>query len=94
MATIQKLFTSYQPDIDGNTYVGQRGRIWYDENTQRFRVSDGITPGGNEIVATPASSVPLYIQDTQPTVSGPYQWIQTNYNGIPGNFTIWFNDGV
>lgn len=94
MTSIQKLFTSYQPDIDGNIYVGRRGRIWYNESAQRFYVSDGVTPGGIAIITTTASGVPLYIQDTPPVGTGPYQWIQTNYNGMSGNFTIWFNDGL
>lgn len=137
MATIQKLFTSYQPDIDGNTYVGQNGRLWFDDNTKSLRYSDGVTPGGvivagsgsssaanivikdegniltntassinfvgnnisaaavgNDVVVTiTGSEIPLYIQDTQPTDTNKYQWIQTNI-GVPGSFTIWFNDGV
>lgn len=34
----------------------------------------------------------VYIQDTQPTGSGPYLWIQTNYGG--GDcVTFWIEDG-
>jgi hypothetical protein len=51
-ANIHKLFTSYQDlgtegnQIAGDTFVGQRGRLWYDPVTNTFRVSDGNTPGG------------------------------------------------
>ena len=52
MANIQKLWTSY---VDlGNTgnqttpynYIGQEGRLWYDNVDNVIRVSDGNTPGG------------------------------------------------
>lgn len=41
---IQKLFTDNKL-TEGTTYVGQRGRLWYDPNLG-LRVSDGTTPGG------------------------------------------------
>jgi hypothetical protein len=47
----QKLFTSRVNNLDANTYIGEAGRLFYDEpitaNTAPvLRYSDGVTPGG------------------------------------------------
>ena len=42
---IQKLFTSLSKAGNTNLYVGEKGRIWYD-SVLGFRISDGVTPGG------------------------------------------------
>ena len=42
---------------------------------------------GTEIMV---SNIPTFIQDTTPTYTGTYYWIQTNYL-TAGNFTIWYN---
>jgi hypothetical protein len=47
----QKLYTSRANNLDANTYIGEAGRIFYDEpattNTApTLRYSDGVTPGG------------------------------------------------
>jgi len=47
--TIQKLFTSRVKNTNGNTYVGETGRLFYDEQDGDFRLSDGHTPGGTII---------------------------------------------
>lgn len=49
MSFTQDLFTSRRNYTDGNTRVGQAGRIWYDHNTQSFRIGDGATAGGSVI---------------------------------------------
>lgn len=49
MSFTQDLFTSRRNYTDGNTRVGQAGRIWYDHNTQSFRIGDGVTAGGSII---------------------------------------------
>lgn len=37
----------------------------------------------------------VFVQDTAPTgTSGPYIWVQTNYKGVPGKFTVWIGDGT
>ena len=46
MAFIQNLFTSRDNNSDSATNVGQQGRLWWDPVTNRFYVSDGVTPGG------------------------------------------------
>jgi hypothetical protein len=43
---IQNFFTSRDNNLDGNTYVGQLGRLWYNPDTNSVYASDGVTPGG------------------------------------------------
>ena len=43
---IQNLFTSRDNNLDGNTYVGQLGRLWYNPDTNSLYASDGVTIGG------------------------------------------------
>jgi hypothetical protein len=49
MAFTQKLFTSYHGYSDGDTRIGERNRIWYDSNTNTFRIQLDDTPGGTAI---------------------------------------------
>ena len=49
MAFIQKLFTGYQGYANGDTRVGEQNRIWYDSNTNTFRIQLDDTPGGTII---------------------------------------------
>lgn len=46
MSYIQNLFTSRDNNAQGNTFVGQEGRIWWDPDRNAFYYSDGVTPGG------------------------------------------------
>lgn len=46
MAFIQDFFTSRGNYGDGDSRIGQTGRLWYDSNTNTIRISDGVTPGG------------------------------------------------
>jgi len=41
----QDFFTSRRNKADGETYVGQLDRLWYDSNTNTIRIGDG-SPGG------------------------------------------------
>ena len=43
---IQNFFTSRDNNLDGNTYVGQFGRLWYNPDTNSLYASDGVTVGG------------------------------------------------
>jgi hypothetical protein len=52
LAFIQNLFTSRDNNADSATNVGQQGRIWWDPVTNRFYVSDGVTPGGIPVGAS------------------------------------------
>ena len=49
MASIQNFFTSRDNNTDGNTYVGQLDRLWYNPGTNSIFVSDGTTPGGQPV---------------------------------------------
>jgi hypothetical protein len=46
MTYIQNLFTSRDNNAQGNTYVGQTGRLWWDPDRNGIYYSDGSTPGG------------------------------------------------
>ena len=47
MATFsQSFFTSRKNNANGQTKVGEVGRLWYEPETNTIRVSDGVTPGG------------------------------------------------
>lgn len=47
---IQNFFTSRDNHANGNTYVGQQDRLWYNPDTNTIRISDGVTPGGHTIM--------------------------------------------
>ena len=46
MSFIQNLFTSRDNNANGNSYVGQEDRIWWNPDTNAFYYSDGNTAGG------------------------------------------------
>ena len=46
MSFIQNLFTSRDNNANGNSYVGQEDRIWWNPTTNAFYYSDGNTAGG------------------------------------------------
>jgi hypothetical protein len=75
MSFIQNLFTSRDNNAQGNTYVGQQDRIWWDPDTNAFYYSDGNTAGGIPIGTATGTGVP----------AGPTNSIQINAGG--GNFT-------
>ena len=52
----QDIFSSRRNVGDGNTRIGQKGRIWYDSITNTIRISDGVTPGGTTIASFSGSS--------------------------------------
>jgi hypothetical protein len=54
---IQNFFTSRDNNLDGNTYVGQLGRLWYDPDTNFIYASDGVTPGGVPITILPTTDI-------------------------------------
>ena len=45
MGSTQKLFTSRVP-VDPTVFIGEAGRMFYNEATGELRISDGHTPGG------------------------------------------------
>jgi hypothetical protein len=70
MSFIQNLFTSRDNNAQGNTYVGQQDRIWWNPDTNAFYYSDGNTAGGIPIGGG-GSGVP----------GGPLNSIQYNLGG-------------
>ena len=92
---IQKLFTSRANNTDGNTYIGERGHLFYNESIGLLRLSDGATPGGLPIVvaSTSANLGDLYV--VGPTIStvNPNEDLELESNGtgnviVIGNFKV------
>ena len=46
---VQQLFTSRINSANASSYVGDRGRMFYNESAGELRLSDGSTPGGTPI---------------------------------------------
>jgi hypothetical protein len=61
--SIQELFSSRNNHIvDANSYVGQKDRLFFDLTTQTFRVSDGVTPGGQILGSIGAGSGSISVE--------------------------------
>lgn len=43
---VQKIKSGRIITVEANTYIGEKGTIFYDEFTPQLRLSDGLTPGG------------------------------------------------
>ena len=86
MSFIQNLFTSRDNNAEGNTFVGQQDRIWWNPDTNAFYYSDGNTAGGIPIGSGTGTGIPI----------GPINSVQLNAGG--GNFVgttdLTFNSGV
>ncbi len=68
---IQNFFTSRDNNLDGNTYVGQLGRLWYNPDTNSVYASDGETEGGIPVdLATGANATFNIITANSGTISG------------------------
>jgi hypothetical protein len=52
MSFIQNFFTSRDNNTDGNTYVGQEGRLFYNSATNALYIGDGNTVGGIPVSTT------------------------------------------
>ena len=57
MSFIQNLFTSRDNNAQGNTFVGQDGRLWWDPVTNAFYSSDGNTVGGIPVTVGPGVDI-------------------------------------
>ena len=58
MPSIYKVFLKEVNRVDGkdvniNTFVGEKGEIFFDIDNNRLRVSDGSTPGGVDLESNP-----------------------------------------
>jgi len=69
----QDFFTSRRNYADGDTYVGQLDRLWYDPITNTIRVGNGL-PGGKQVhdsasaLPTPTAPGDIITFDTVPTI--------------------------
>ena len=86
----QKLYTSRVNSLDANTYVGERGRLFYDEPTTtntapKLRYSDGVTVGGVPLFAAgdrwPADGTGFLYDDG----AGNLSWSSTPTNYSDAN---------
>ena len=59
MSFIQNFFTSRDNNAQGNTYVGQQARLWWDPDRNAIFVSDGSTPGGTPVTIASGSNLTL-----------------------------------
>jgi hypothetical protein len=82
MSFIQNLFTSRDNNAQGNTFVGQQDRIWWNPDRNALYYSDGSTPGGIPIGSgAVGNGLP-----GGPTNSVQYNAGNTNFGGS-SNFT-------
>jgi hypothetical protein len=87
MTYIQNLFTSRDNNAQGNAYVGQEGRLWWNPDTNAFYYSDGNTVGGNPITVTPNSNVTFDVV-TANTLTSPAGTLNLTANiNISGNIS-------
>jgi len=57
MSYIQNLYTSRDNNAQGNTFVGQEGRLWWNPDTNAFYYSDGNTAGGLSVGLDPGANI-------------------------------------
>ena len=57
MSYIQNLYTSRDNNAQGNTFVGQEGRLWWNPDTNAFYYSDGNTVGGLSVGLAPGANI-------------------------------------
>ncbi len=62
---VQKIKSGRIITVQANTYVGDKGVIFYDEDTPELRLSDGVTPGGI-LIATGSTGT---VSDTFKTIA-------------------------
>ena len=95
--TIRKLRAGRVPGADANTWTGEAGTIFYDENTGVLRISDGNTPGGYAIPALAAAQVslttptyPTHFPKTPHTITNPFPQ-NSSKTDAPGLFLFCHN---
>jgi len=52
-----KIKASYKPTAEIETFVGEQGELFYDEEEKQLRISDGVTPGGIKITAGDSTTI-------------------------------------
>lgn len=66
---------------DINDYVGTKGEMFFNTETGEFRISDGITPGGQPI---PAASLLVSLRGVQ----------DIDFNGLSAGRVLTYNDST
>ena len=59
MSFIQNFYTSRDNNTDGNTYVGQEGRLWYNPLTNSIYVNTANVVGGTPVTLPPGANLSL-----------------------------------
>lgn len=82
MSFIQNFFTSRDNNTDGNTYVGQEGRLWYNPNTNSIYVNTANIAGGTPVALATGANITANIitVNTLTSTSGNI--------GVTGNLVI------
>jgi hypothetical protein len=57
MSFIQNFYTSRDNNTDGNTYVGQEGRLWYNPNTNSIYVNTANIAGGTPVALATGANI-------------------------------------
>ena len=86
---IQKLFTTRQNYDNGDSRIGERDRIWYDSNTNTFRIQLDDTPGGT-IIGGSGSGGNSRVTESATPPTGPSAgdlWWDT----LDGNLYIYYD---
>lgn len=61
------------------------------QNTNKIEVT--TTPALQVEIGNASLQQNLWVTEINPGMSGPGIWVQTNVNGVPGDYTIWIEDG-
>lgn len=88
---IQKIKSGRIITVQANTYVGEKGIIFYDEDTPVLRLSDGNTPGGIIISggsSTGTSNLIVSLVNNNNTITNTYSGIGTIRFNKDTGFTI------
>lgn len=67
---VQKIKSGRIITVQAETYVGEKGIIFYDEDTGVLRLSDGVTPGGILVQSTSTASTYVLPPATTSTLGG------------------------
>lgn len=57
MSFIQNFYTSRDNNTNGNTYVGQEGRLWYNPNTNSIYVNTANVAGGTPVALATGANI-------------------------------------
>jgi hypothetical protein len=85
---IQKFVTSEKNNITISDFVGEKDRLFFDNTTRTFRLSDGITPGGIVLFSGGGGgsyndySVDLHLNTSSANSGEVLSWTGTDYDWV------------